>query len=77
MKNRSFPNQLIRLFDEDVVAEMLGVAAATVRRWRLLQQGPRYLKVGSSVRYRPEDLNEYLNTRPTGGEATGGARVRE
>ena len=50
------------------VAERLNVSVATVRRWRLLKQGPRFIKVsGSAVRYFPTDVTKYLDTRPTGG----------
>ena len=32
-------------------------------------KGPRYIKVSRSVRYRPEDLKAWLESRPAGGEA--------
>jgi len=56
------------LLDEHAVARITGLSVASVRRWRFLKQGPRYLKIGSSVRYRPEDINAWLSSRPTGGE---------
>ena len=56
------------LLNEHDVARITSLSVASVRRWRLLKQGPRYLKVGSSVRYRPEDIFAWLETRPTGGE---------
>jgi predicted DNA-binding transcriptional regulator AlpA len=56
------------LVNEHYVAQFFGVSVATVRRWRLLKQGPRSIKVSrSAVRYRLEDLNAYLDARPTGG----------
>lgn len=61
------PNILIHLLNEHDVAAMLCVSVSTVRRWRLLRQGPKYLKVGTSVRYRPEDVSAWLESRPTGG----------
>jgi len=61
-------NSLDGLMDEYDVARITRVAVSTIRRWRLLDQGPRYIKVGSSVRYRPEDLKAYLDSRPSGGE---------
>jgi predicted DNA-binding transcriptional regulator AlpA len=51
------------------VAAICGLSAAAIRRWRLLRKGPRYIKVGSAVRYRLEDVNNWLGTRPSGGEA--------
>jgi hypothetical protein len=32
------------------VAEYLGMSLATVRRWRILKQGPTYFKIGTCVR---------------------------
>jgi predicted DNA-binding transcriptional regulator AlpA len=37
----------------------LGVSRFTVRSWRLKGTGPRFLKMGRAVRYRPEDVEEY------------------
>jgi len=56
------------LLGERDIAYRLGVSLATVRRWRLLGQGPTYRKIGSSVRYDPDDLAAWLASRPTGGE---------
>jgi predicted DNA-binding transcriptional regulator AlpA len=55
------------LMTEHEVARVTGLSVATVRRWRLLGQGPRYLKIGSAVRYRPEAIYEFIESRPTGG----------
>ncbi len=41
------------------VAVRLGVSRFTVRAWRLKGAGPRFLKMGRAVRYRPEDVQEY------------------
>jgi predicted DNA-binding transcriptional regulator AlpA len=55
------------LLNEYDVARITGLSVASVRRWRLFHQGPRYLKLGSAVRYRPQDVLKWLATRPTGG----------
>jgi predicted DNA-binding transcriptional regulator AlpA len=55
------------LLNEHEVAHLTGLSVASVRRWRLLRQGPKYLKINSAVRYRPEDISEWLKSRPTGG----------
>jgi predicted DNA-binding transcriptional regulator AlpA len=57
------------LLNEYDVARITGLSVASVRRWRLLRQGPRYLKIGAAVRYRSDDLDAWLASRPTGGEA--------
>jgi predicted DNA-binding transcriptional regulator AlpA len=59
--------QLPILLNEFDVARVTGLSVASVRRWRLFKQGPKYMKIGSSVRYRPEDVRAWLETRPTGG----------
>ena len=55
------------LLTEGDVAERLHVSLASIRRWRLEQRGPQFIKVGSLVRYRPEDLETWLAALPTGG----------
>lgn len=61
-------NKLEALLNEYDVAKVTGLSVASVRRWRLLRQGPKYLKIGSAVRYRREDVIAWLESRPTGGE---------
>jgi predicted DNA-binding transcriptional regulator AlpA len=55
------------LLNEYDVARITGLSVASVRRWRLLRQGPKYLKIGAAVRYEPSSIREFLATRPTGG----------
>jgi predicted DNA-binding transcriptional regulator AlpA len=61
-------NTLEQLLNEHDVPRITGLSVASVRRWRLLQQGPKYLKIGSAVRYRTGDIRVWLSSRPTGGE---------
>jgi len=61
-------NALDELLNEHDLARITGLSVASVRRWRLLRQGPMYLKLGSAVRYKPEDVAKWLESRPTGGE---------
>ena len=55
------------LMTETEVAKRLSVSLASVRRWRLERRGPAFMKVGALVRYRPEDLDAWLNELPMGG----------
>ncbi len=55
------------LLNDREVARVTGLSVASIRRWRLLRQGPRYLKIGAAVRYKPEDVSAWLESRPTGG----------
>jgi predicted DNA-binding transcriptional regulator AlpA len=63
-------NTIKNLLNEYDVARITGLSVASVRRWRLLRQGPKYLKIGAAVRYKPEDLASWLESRPTGGDQT-------
>jgi excisionase family DNA binding protein len=48
---------------DTVAAPLLGLTAPTLRRWRHEGRGPRYCKVGSSVRYKVADLEEFISKR--------------
>ena len=63
-------NTTEKLLNEHDVAHITGLSVASVRRWRLLRQGPKYLKIGSAVRYRYSDITAWLESRPTGGDRT-------
>lgn len=58
----------VALLNERDVAQRMSISLASVRRWRLLSQGPRFFKIGASVRYRPGDVDTWLASRPSGGE---------
>lgn len=60
------------LLNEHDVARITGLSVASVRRWRLLRQGPKYIKIGAAVRYRPEAVAAWLESRPSGGGQHGG-----
>jgi excisionase family DNA binding protein len=55
------------LLSEKELAPLLGVSLAALRRWRLEDRGPAFLKLGSAVRYRPEDVQQWIASRPVGG----------
>jgi predicted DNA-binding transcriptional regulator AlpA len=52
---------------EKEVAKQIRVSLASLRRWRLVQRGPRFVKLGALVRYRPEDLEQWMDSLPAGG----------
>jgi excisionase family DNA binding protein len=43
------------------VAERLRVDDSTLRRWRLDEVGPRFLRVGHTYRYPADDLEEWIS----------------
>ena len=55
------------LLTESEVAGRLRVSLACLRRWRLERRGPRFLKVGSLVRYPAEELEYWIGSLPAGG----------
>ena len=61
-----------RLLSTEEVAEVLGRPPRTLRQWRYLGVGPKYLKVGAAVRYRPSDIQTWLRAQ----EREAAARAR-
>jgi Helix-turn-helix domain len=57
---------MANLMTETDVAKRLNVSRASLRRWRVLNRGPAFLKIGGMVRYRPEDLEAWLDTLSAG-----------
>jgi excisionase family DNA binding protein len=45
------------------LSSYLGVPRQTLYAWRYLGEGPRSIKVGKHVRYRPEDVERWLDER--------------
>jgi hypothetical protein len=60
------------LMSEAQVAEILGKPPRTLRQWRYLGIGPKYLKVGATVRYRMRDVEAWLEAQEQ--EPAAGAR---
>ena len=55
------------LLTETDVAKLLHVSLGTIRRWRIQERGPQFVKLGASVRYRREAVSDWLQHCPTGG----------
>jgi predicted DNA-binding transcriptional regulator AlpA len=60
-----------RLLNERQVADSCAISVLTLRKWRTEGRGPRYVKIGTLVRYRPEDVDAWIESH----EAHGAARV--
>jgi predicted site-specific integrase-resolvase len=52
--------RLEALMGQETAARLLGVAPATLERWRWAGRGPRYRKLGRCVRYALEDLEAFV-----------------
>lgn len=48
------------LITEGEAASMLRVSLTSLRRWRREGRGPVYRKLGRAVRYRPDDLADFI-----------------
>jgi len=57
-----------RYLTEIEVAERTQISLQTLRRWRLERRGPTYRKFGSLVRYGEEELTQWEQAQPCGGE---------
>ena len=49
------------LINEEHASTILKVSARTLQAWRVRGYGPKFIKVGRSVRYRLEDLQTFVN----------------
>ena len=48
------------LFDERQLAAVLSVSVKALQAWRYRGGGPAFLRLGRAVRYRPEDVDAWL-----------------
>lgn len=59
----SFPRQP-EILSERQVAEYLNMSAASLRKWRRLGDGPKFVKIGRAVRYKRQDVDTWLSSCP-------------
>lgn len=59
-----------RMLDERELSMEYGISVKTAQRWRAERTGPAYVKVGRLVRYRPADVEAWLESRIIGGDQT-------
>jgi excisionase family DNA binding protein len=52
-----------RLLSRQELAELLGVPAHTLDAWAMSGTGPRYSVIGRHARYRPADVEKWLESR--------------
>lgn len=56
----AMPIRRTKALTERQVAEQLRLSVATLRAWRHRGKGPRFLRLGRSVRYLPSDVDEFV-----------------
>lgn len=49
------------MLNEHQVSDYLNMSVASVRRWRLLRKGPKFVKIGSAVRYKGDEVEKWLD----------------
>lgn len=54
------------LLNDHQVAAHLGISVSTVRRWRIIGQGPIFLKIVASVRYKLSDVQGWIDACASG-----------
>ncbi len=52
------------LMDETEAAKRLAVSVRTMQAWRLNGRGPKFVRLGSAVRYSESEINDFI-TRST------------
>lgn len=51
----------MKLITEEEAAERLTVKVGTLRDWRTDKKGPPFIKMVGTVRYRPTDLDKWVD----------------
>ena len=52
------------ILNEKQVAAYLNMSVSAVRRWRLFRKGPKFVKIGSAVRYKRGDIETWMDSLP-------------
>ena len=55
------------LWDSPTVSDYLGIPVGTLDQWAYLKKGPAYVKCGRHRRYRPSDVEHWLDEQTRGG----------
>ncbi len=70
----SFAADLDAALNENQAAEFLGVSVRTLQAWRVRGGGPRYVKIGRSVRYQRRELVSFQQTHTVSSTTEADAR---
>jgi len=54
-----------RPLTEQEVGELLSISVNTLKHWRWVGKGPRYVQIGRKIGYRPADLREWIDDSVT------------
>lgn len=56
-----------KLLTTEEAAAVLGMSEQTMRIWRMEKTGPNYIRINRSIRYRQDDIDEFVASRMVGG----------
>jgi len=73
-REESSSRQAPTVLDTRAAADFLGVSARTLEGFRVRGGGPRFAKIGGSVRYRIASLEEYLRQQERASTSDPGQR---
>jgi hypothetical protein len=62
-------DKLLKLLDSPGLSEIIDVPQRTLDQWAYLGKGPAFIKIGKHRRYRPEDVDAWLDANRRGGDA--------
>jgi hypothetical protein len=62
--------------NENKAAEFLGLSTRTLQAWRMRGGGPRYVKIGRSVRYQRRELVAFQRSHTVSSTTEAGALQR-
>jgi predicted DNA-binding transcriptional regulator AlpA len=51
------------LITDEQLEAMYGIKRKTLANWRVKGLGPSFVKIGAAVRYRPEDVQAWIDSR--------------
>ena len=57
------------LIDSPTLAQTLDIPERTLDQWAYLHKGPAFVRVGRHRRYRPEDVEAWIDANRHGGDA--------
>jgi predicted DNA-binding transcriptional regulator AlpA len=76
MQATSIAADLDAALNENQAAEFLGVSVRTLQAWRVRGGGPRYIKIGRSVRYQRRELVAFQESHTVSSTTEAGALQR-
>ena len=63
MASNSFDSMLSAMLTASELAALIGKNVRTLANWRCARIGPRFVKIGNSVWYRVNDVENWINAQ--------------